>query len=297
MKKRVTLFATAAATVLISANAMAHSLWVNLDAAFTHPPGHAVSSIGWGHNMPLDDFLASEWGNVEIGRYEIISPDNKASELPLPIIKKEKVTHAKGGMDLEAGDLGLRKFTLTEDTEDGTWQVITDSKATFFTQYVDKKGKVKMTTKPMDKIRDAVSFNFSARYKAEAKSYLTVGKWSQPEPAGHELEITPTCDLSDVRIGDLISFDVALKDKKLNCDMNGMYFLNATSNTYGGPDHFFLSANIMDGKAQFRIPTAGAWRISALVKKEVTPDNELKEFDGKCSTVYYGSTLTLSVKP
>jgi len=297
MKKRVSIIATAAAALLISANAMAHSLWVNLNESFAHPPGHAISSIGWGHAMPLDDFLASDWGNVEIGRYEIISPDNKATAIPLPVIKKEKVTHSKGGMDLEGGDLGLRKFTLTDKTQKGTWQVITDSKATYFTQYVDKKGKVKMVTKPMDKIRDAASFNFSTRYKAEAKSYMAIGKWSTPEKAGHDLEITPTCDLSNVKAGELITFNVALKGKKLNCDMDGMNFLNATSNTFGGPDHFFLSSNIMDGKAQFRIPTAGAWCVSIMVKKDVTADNELKELDGKCTTVYYSSTLTLTVKP
>jgi len=297
MKKQLAIIATAAATLLISANAMAHSLWVNLDSSFTHPPGHALSSIGWGHTMPLDDFLASDWGNVEIGRYVLISPDAKETELPLPVIKKEKATRSNGGMDLEGGDLGLRKFTLTDKTEKGTWQVVTDSKVTYFSQYVDKKGKVNMATKPMDRIRGAASFNFSARYKAEAKSYMTVGQWSQPGKAGHELEITPTCDLSNVRVGDLVTFEVTLKGKKLNCDMDGMNILNASSNAFGGPDHFCLASNIMDGKAQFRIPVAGAWRISTMVRKEVTADNELKDLQGKCTTVYYSSTLTLKAKP
>lgn len=281
----------------ISTSAVAHSLWVNLNESFDHPPGHAITSLGWGHSVPLDDFLASASGNVNIVRYDLVSPDNKISKIPLPVIKKEKILTAKSGMKIQAGDLGIRKISLTKKTEPGTWEVIVESGATYFTQYIDKKGKVKMATKPMDDIKGAKKFNFSCRYKATAKSFMGIEKWTTPKPAGHELELMPTCDLSNVHAGDMISFEATLKGKKLTCDMDGMNYLMATSNTYGGPDKFMLCSHLFDGKAQMRVPTAGQWVVSVMVRKEVKPDNELKELVKKCQIVYYGATISLSVKP
>jgi hypothetical protein len=88
-----------------------------------------------------------------------------------------------------------------------------------------------------------------------------------------------------------------LNGKKLNCDMDGMNYLFATSNTYGGPDKFSLASYIMDGKAQVRVPTAGEWVVSVMVRKDVKPDNELKHLVEKCQTIYYGATVSLTVKP
>jgi uncharacterized GH25 family protein len=297
MKKRFTLFCTSMAALAFSTNVFAHSLWVNLNESFSHPPGHAISSLGWGHAVPMDDFLMSEAGGVTIERYDLVGPDNSTTAMPLPVIKKEKVVTSRTGMDIIPGDLGLRKITLTKETKPGTYQVVAESKATFFTGYVDKNGKTKMTTQAMDEIKDAKSFNFSCRYKAVAKSYMAIEKWTKPEPAGHALELMPTCDLSDVHAGDLITFEAVLNGKKLNCDMDGMNYLFATSNTYGGPDGFSLSSNIMDGKAQIRVPTAGEWVVSVMVRKEVKPDNELKDLAGKCRTIYYGSSVSLTVRP
>ena len=297
MKKRFTSLFTLMAALIFSTNVFAHSLWVNLNESFAHPPGHAISSLGWGHVVPMDDFLMSEAGAVTIERYDLVGPDNSKTAIPLPIIKKEKIVKSKTGMDIIPGDLGLRKFSLTKETVPGTYQVLAESKATFFTGYVDKSGKTKMATKPMDKIKDAKTFNFSCRYKAVAKSYMAINKWTTPKPAGHELELMPTCDLSDVHAGDLITFEAMLNAKKLNCDMDGMNYLFATSNTYGGPDKFSLSSYIMDGKAQIRVPTSGEWVVSVMVRKEVKPDNELKHLVEKCQTIYYGATVSLTVKP
>lgn len=297
MKKKLISSVLFFTIIGISTSAAAHSLWVNLNESLAHPPGHAITSLGWGHSVPLDDFLASEAGNVNIVRYDLVSPDNKISNIPLPLITKEKIANAKSGMTIQAGDLGIRKLSLTKKTKPGTWQVIAESDATYFCQYIDKKGKVKMLTKPMDEIKGAKQFNFSCRYKATAKSFMGIEKWTNPKPAGHDLELMPTCDLSNVRAGDMISFEASLKGKKLNCDMNGMNYLMATSNTYGGPDKFSLCSYIMDGKAQIRVPTAGQWVVSVMVRKEVTTDNELKELVKKCKTVYYGATISLSVKP
>ena len=88
MKKRFTALFTLTALMAFSTNVLAHSLWVNLNESFAHPPGHAISSLGWGHVVPMDDFLMSEAGAVTIERYDLVGPDNSKTTMPLPVIKK-----------------------------------------------------------------------------------------------------------------------------------------------------------------------------------------------------------------
>ncbi|WP_321494228.1 DUF4198 domain-containing protein [uncultured Desulfobacter sp.] len=283
---------------LLSSNLIhAHSLWVNINESLAHPPGHVITSLGWGHALPLDDFLVSEAGAIEIERYSLVGPDNSISPIALPVLNQEHANNSKTGMTIVPGDLGLRKISLTDKTMPGTYQVAVESKATYFTGYMDAKGKQKMITKPMDEIKGAKSFNFSTRYKAVGKSYFGIEKWTQPQPMGYDLEIMPDTDMSNVKAGDLVKFTVTLKGKPLTCDMQGMNYLHMTSNTFGGPDKYMLAAYIMDGKAQIRVPTPGAWVASVMVKKVVTKDNELKDLASKCQSIYYGSTVSFTAKP
>ncbi|WP_320044279.1 DUF4198 domain-containing protein [uncultured Desulfobacter sp.] len=288
---------TLALTALCTGTVYAHSLWVNINESFAHPPGHVITSLGWGHAMPLDDFLMSEAGAIEIEKYSLVGPDNSITPIPVPVIKQEKTTESKTGMSIVPGDLGLRKISLTDKTIPGTYQVTAESKATYFTGYVDANGKHKMTTKPMDEIKGAKSFDFSTRYKAVGKSYFGVKKWTQPKPLGYELEIMSETDMSNVKAGDLVKFTVTLNGKPLTCDMKGMNYLHMTSNTFGGPDQYMLTAYVMDGKAQIRVPTPGAWRASVTVKKEVTKDNDLKALVKKCRSIYYGASVSFTAKP
>ncbi|WP_321413805.1 DUF4198 domain-containing protein [uncultured Desulfobacter sp.] len=288
---------TLALTALCTGTVYAHSLWVNINESFAHPPGHVITSLGWGHAMPLDDFLMSEAGAIEIEKYSLVGPDNSITPIPVPVIKQEKTTESKTGMSIVPGDLGLRKISLTDKTIPGTYQVTAESKATYFTGYVDANGKHKMTTKPMDEIKGAKSFDFSTRYKAVGKSYFGVKKWTQPKPLGYELEIMSETDMSNVKAGDLVKFTVTLNGKPLTCDMKGMNYLHMTSNTFGGPDQYMLTAYVMDGKAQIKVPTPGAWRASVTVKKEVTKDNDLKDLVKKCQSIYYGASVSFTAKP
>ncbi|WP_020586647.1 DUF4198 domain-containing protein [Desulfobacter curvatus] len=288
---------TLALTALCTGTVYAHSLWVNINESFAHPPGHVITSLGWGHAMPLDDFLMSEAGAVEIEKYSLVGPDNSITPIPLPVIKQEKTTESKTGMTIVPGDLGLRKISLTDKAMPGTYQVTAESKATYFTGYVDANGKHKMTTKPMDEIKGAKSFDFSTRYKAVGKSYFGIKKWTQPTLMGYELEILPETDMSDVKAGDLVKFTVTLNGNPLTCDMKGMNYLHMTSNTFGGPDQYMLTAYVMNGKAQIRVPTPGAWMASVTVKKEVTKDNDLKALVKKCRSIYYGASVSFTAKP
>jgi hypothetical protein len=74
-------------------------------------------------------------------------------------------------------------------------------------------------------------------------------------------------------------------------------YMTAHSNSFGGPDGFFLSAYILNGNAKFRMPAAGQWVVNVYVRQEVTPESDLKELVGKCTTVYYAGTISFNVKP
>jgi len=282
-----------ALTALCAGSVSAHSLWVNINESFAHPPGHVITSLGWGHAMPLDDFL----GNIEIEKYCLVGPDNAISQMGLPVIKQEASTASKSGMAIVPGDLGLRKISLTDKAMPGTYQVAAESKATYFTGYVDAKGKNRMVPKPMDEITGAKSVNFSMRYKAVAKSYFSVKKWTPPKPLGQDLEIMPETDITRVRAGDLVKFTITLNGSPVTCDMKGINYLHMTSNTFGGPDDYMLTAYIMNGKAQIRVPSPGAWRAWVTVEKKVTKENELKALAEKCQSVNYAASVSLTVKP
>ena len=297
MKKVTTLITVSLALGIIASQAAAHSLWVNVHESFTHPPGHVLTSLGWGHQVPMDDFLMSEAGAVNIERYDLVGPDGSVSSMPLPVIKKEKTTTSKTGMAITKGDLGLRKIALTKETKPGTYAVTAESKATFFTGYVDAKGKNQMATKPMDEIKGAKSFNFSTRYKAVASSYIGIKEWTKPVALGHDLALIPETDLSKVRAGDIVKFTVTLNGKPVTSDMEGVNYLHMTSNTFGGPDKYMLAAYVFEGKAQIHVPTTGAWVASVMLKKDVSPDNELKHLAKKCKNIYYGATVSFNAHP
>jgi len=276
---------------------MAHTLWINLYESFAHPPGHAMVSLGWGHAVPMDDLLVSEAGSISLATFDLIDPELNRTALPMPETKKEDVNETDSGMTVQAGDLGIRKLSLTDKTKPGTYQVVATSRVDFFTKYLDKKGKQKLVTKPLDEVKDASKVLMSVKYKSFAKAFMAVKKWTDPKPLGFDLELMPMTDLSNVHVGDLVSFRVTFMGKPVVISPKTVRSLTATSNSFGGPDNFFLAAYIMNGKAQFRMPTAGQWVANVYVKQDVTPESDLKELVGKCTTVYYAGTISFNVKP
>jgi uncharacterized GH25 family protein len=283
--------------IALSSPVMAHTLWINLYESFAHPPGHAMVSLGWGHVVPMDDLLASKDGTIQLATFDLIDPDLNKTALPMPVLKMENVIETSSGMTVQCGDLGIRKLSLTDKTKPGTYQVVVTSKENFFTMYLDKKGKQKMVMQPLDEVKDAHKVLFSVKYKSFAKAFMAVKKWTDPKPLGFDLELMPITDLSNVHVGNLVPFEISFMGKPLSSGADSIQYLTATSNSFGGPDNFFLAAYIMNGKAQFRMPAAGQWVANVYVKQDVTPESNLKELVGKCTTVYYAGTISFNVKP
>lgn len=269
---------------------MARKIWINTFEAFIfhtgefeNPPKHFNVSIVAGHVLPMDDFVMSKDLSIPLETYEVIDPELNRTALPMPVQSSEDVIRTDTGLTIESGDVAAQKISFTDESQQGTYQVAASTKDFL----IDMKGQD-------DRI-------IKSNIKFFAKSFLKIGTWTQPEPIGHELELVPLNDLSDVRIGDPVTFQASFMGKPFTCNKSDMEYLFAASNTYGGEaggdlEGHFLAAYLVNGKARFRFPTAGQWMIVVINIKDVTPENELKQFANQCSRVYYLSTLTFNVR-
>ncbi len=298
MQRTRTMMMTAAAIFLVAASAQAHSLWVNTFQNFSHPPGHAMVSLGFGHALPMDDFLATPDGQINLESFTFVDQNLQRTPLGAPQVPAEKPLALESGMTLERGDLATYKVQLDAKASPGVYQVEAKSKVGYFTKFIDEQGRERMKMTPMNKIPNAKQVLFGAKYQAFAKSYITVGPWSEPKQLGHGLEILPKSDISTVRAGELVDFYVTFEGKPVTSDgKGGMQYLIATSNTFGGPDGFSLASPLMEGKARFRVPTAGQWLVNIYVMQPVTKEGPLAAEFGKAQAVWYSATLTFNVKP
>jgi uncharacterized GH25 family protein len=244
----------------------------------------------------MDDILTSPNGRIAIERFELLDPDLKKTDMLKPEFKLSKPDLSTDNFDLFAADLATQKVALKKESAEGVYQFSAVSKPTVYTQYIDNDGKTRLKLKPKNEIKDIKKVLMCVKYQAFAKSYLTVGKWTNPKPLGHGLEIIPRTDLSNLHVGDLVEVDVLIFGKPLNATAKSIEYITAYSSSFGQSDGFRLISFIMDGKAQFRVQSSGQWMISVSHKGDVTKDGELKDLYGKAEQVYHGATLTFNVK-
>lgn len=280
---------------------MARKLWINATESFglhkslENPPWHYFVSLGFGHVVPNDDFMD---GALTLGEYELVDPSLSRTPLPMPVAEVDTVS-GKDGVTIEAGDLAARKISFDEKAEVGTHQVTASTKEEFFALW-EEDGQVCTANKPLSEVKDKNVLT-SVKYQAFAKTFLKHKEWTEPKELGHALELIPLTDLSDVHVGDWVTFSVKFMGKPFSCTQETMEFLLASSNSFGGEaggelEGFFLSAYIVNGRARIKMPTAGQWLINVFSRQDVTPDNELKELSDSCNRVYFGSSVTFNVK-
>lgn len=294
--KKVALSAIAVSTLGLT-SLSAHSFWVNSFESFAHPPGHTTVGLGWGHVMPIDDIMNSPNGKVVVDKFTVTSPYGEVTNLRVPSSKVLDPTTKTSNFDVYGADIALQKIALKKKSELGVYEIKATSKPTVYTQYIDTKDRPRLKLTTMDKIKDIKKVLMSVKYQALAKSYLSVGgKWTQPKAKGVGLEIIPKTDLSNVKVGDLIKLEVLYYGKPLNVSANSMEFVTAMSNTFGQNDGFSLFSYIKEGKAQFRVQSAGQWIVGCNHKEDVKKDGPLKDLVGKVNQVFHGGSLTFNVK-
>ncbi len=282
--------------IIAASNLFSHSLWINSMESFTHQPGHTMVSLGWGHSLPLDDILNSANARVIIEDFSIISPNNVKTKLQLPKSKIEEPFKSTKNFDLYEAQIALQKISLKKDSKKGVYSLEAKSKPTFYTQYIDTKNRTRLSLKSRDKVKNIKKVLMSVKYQAFAKSYLTLGSWSEQKPLGHGLEIIPISDLSNVKVGDLLEFRVLFNNIPLNITANSIDFITAFSNSFGQSNKFSLHSNIVKGKAQFIVQSSGSWIVNCSHKEDVRKDGKLKDLYGKANQVFNSASLTFNVK-
>ncbi|MCG8552832.1 MAG: DUF4198 domain-containing protein [Desulfobacterales bacterium] len=284
---------TTLASLFIATTVYAHSLWVNSFDSFFHKPGHTMTSIGWGHVLPIDDLPNSVNGRINIDRFELFDPALNKTALNIPPCQVAKPTQSTANVDIYTADVAMQKIALKENSAPGVYQIGAVSVPTFYTKYIDKKGRTRMKMKPLNEVKDVDKIIFSAKYQAFAKSFMTLAPWSQPQALGHGLEIIPRTDLSNLHAGDLVEVDVLFNGKPL---VGEMAAITAYSNNFGQPDGFTLSCSLKKGKGQFRVQSSGQWVIFTKHKDKVTEDGPFKDLYGKTTMVARSASLTFTVK-
>ncbi len=285
------------AVLFASGTASAHSFWITVTESLNHPPGHVTAILGFGHSVPMDDLLVGPHGTIRLSRYQLIAPGKKIFDLGAVDVKPIPTETTPTHLNVTTGDLGLRKISLTDKSVPGAYQIVAESSPIFVTTYVNTKGKLRVAPKPIDALKDVKEVRESLKFQSYSKAFFAVEKWTKPEALGQELEIIPLDDMSDIHAGDLIRFMVTYKGKPVNATSNFIASMSATSNTFGGPDGFHLSSYIIEGKAQFRLPTAGQWVVNTFYQQKVDGNPVMKELAGKCMQVFIGSSVGFNVKP
>ncbi|SDE51028.1 DUF4198 domain-containing protein [Rhodospira trueperi] len=284
-----------AASVAVPASASAHSLWINAHESHVHQPPHAIVSLGWGHGLPVDDILNSPSGRVVIDRFALVDPAGDRTALDPPSTEAPASVAETTDVTVFAADLGTHKLAFARGSAPGVYQLEAVSQPNFYTQYIDTQGRTRLALTPRDAVEDAQTVLMSVKYQAFAKSVVTLGAWAEPVPLGHDLEILPHTDLSDLHVGDLVEVDVLFHGEPLNATAQSLDYITAQGTGFGQSDGFALFSYIKDGRAQFRVQSAGQWVIMVNHKEDVTPDGPLADLAGKADQVYHGATLTFTV--
>ena len=287
----------ALATIVTVSSLSAHSLWVNSFESFTHKPGHTTVGLGWGHALPIDDILNSPNGKVIVEEFSIIDPKGEKTALKIPSSEVAKVQKEAKSFDVYNSDVGLQKIALKKDSPKGVYRINAKSKPTYYSVFIDTKDRQRLKLKPKDKLKNVKKVLMSVKYEAFANSYLSLGdKWEEPKATNKGLEIIPKTDLSNVKVGDLVEFEVLFYGKPLHASAKGDAYITASSPSFGQPHKFSLFSKIKNGKAQFIVQSAGQWKVETKHKNKVTKDGELKDLFGKADSLINAATLTFNVK-
>ncbi len=284
----------------LTSTAFAHNFFVNITESMAHPPGSIVTNIGWGHGLPMHDFFAGD----KLKTYAVYDPDLKKMDFPFDPKANLGVEQDKGKVDsnfpggnMLSGDMYCRSLRFSKDAPKGTYQVVATTKKMQFAMWKDAKGKQKWGIKTLDQIKTAKKIDICIQDQFFAKSFVSVGQWSEPKPLGHDLELIPLTDLSQVRVGDEVVFKVLLLGKPVQQDESGLPNLKAYGEFYGADGAYSLRGMISDGIAKIRVTAPGRWLATVNVRKPVNKENGPKELIGKALTTGYNASATFFVRP
>ncbi len=242
--------------------AFAHTLWLNASdySPKVYPAFGAKTRIyfGWGHRYPVDDFLSADG----LADYALFGPDGG----------KQRLNPNPGGFLATA--VSLKK--------QGVYLVGAALKPGFYTMY-EQAGKIHHKIGPKTGLDGVVK---SLYYEEYAKALIQAGQAPDDtfkKPIGHNLEIIPLRQPSQIQQGDFLPVQVLFKGRPARyCKVYGTY-----SGFSSNCDFAYSTATNAGGEARIRILQHGSWLVKAELKLPATED--LKE---KCNERSYSATLT-----
>ena len=136
--------------------------------------------------------------------------------------------------------------------------------------------------------------SFSLNHVSFAKTYVSVGEWSEPKSVGDALEIIPLSDLSNLKVGDEVKFKI-LADGKLVEGGEGSPKLKAYGELFGNDDGYAIVSAINYGVATIKVTAPGRWIVATNTIKLVGKDNA-PNLIGKALSAGYEASVTFLVK-
>ncbi|MDO9575135.1 MAG: DUF4198 domain-containing protein, partial [bacterium] len=247
---------------MVSSNAYAHYLWVNVDNYNPEASEEITISLGWGHLFPVDSQIAAD----KIERVYLISPEGK--EIPL---------------ELKAGkEKGLVLPVKIKLEKTGTYLVVVEKKSGFVTKttegykYQSKKGLKGV-------IKSASSWS-----EGSAKAIINVegtAGGSFQKAINQRYQIIPLDDPGKLKEGDYLRVKVILDGKPYSTLVYATYAgFAAEKDTFA-----YTTRTDKEGIAKIKILKPGIWLIKASDKIPY-PDT------GEADNYSFTSSLTFGIK-
>lgn len=245
---------------IISSNAYAHYLWVDVDNYSPEAGEEVTVSLGYGHHFPEDGQIAAD----KLEKVYLISPDGK--KLPLEI-KPE-------------GEKGLFAPVKLKLEKPGTYLVVVEKKSGFVTKTTEGyKYQSRKTLK-------GVLESFWSEGSAKAVINVVEGSGnSLQKEISQRYQVIPLDDPAKLKEGDSLRIKVTLDGKPYSTWVYATYAgFSSEKDTFA-----YTTRTDKEGIAKIKILKSGIWLVKASDK---IPYPDTKEADNYSFT----STLTFEVK-
>lgn len=274
MRSRLPSLFAGAASMLLAANAHAHTMWINV---IPEHERHVLAYIAYGDAMPGSELLTPDWWPMHVERFELVAPDGARSTLGEPQLLTAQKQSLASGLQVQAGgDIAQRKFIIGPTTAKGTYQLAARTPVARVVFYVDAQGQQHYVDANLSKVPDGVTITRIQLGVNFMKAVFAVGGWTEPAPLGLPLEIVPLSDLHAAGVGDKVRFKVLLNGKPLN-PSEGEAHISAYNMSFG--DRWGLVSELKYGEGEFRVPVAGLWRVDANFRGRSPDVDEMRKLE------------------
>lgn len=250
-----TLLGTAvflAAFCVFSAQAGAHSLYIQSGRLQVEQGKASPLFFCYGHHFPVDDAIQRS----KLAYVRVIAPDRSSTDLEL---RDERSLHSY----------------LVQYDQPGTYILTAETTPGYFAMYVDKKGRERHSLKPLSAFADeAREIRSSMRSSQWAKTYVISDKASEPAPGpvGLPLELVPAANPAGLKEGGSLSFQVYADNKPFSGE--GMWDATYSGFSTEAEDMYIPQSKTTDGTFTVPVDHAGRWFVRFSSK---TPAPEAKK--------------------